>query len=186
MQLCYQNAFIARPPVVFGRQLEPLSLGHVYLLTVQGSPLMDGGPVTQGDIVTAVFICSSPFKEAIDRLVSPDCLSSAVEWGKENRSANSEAECKAFMDYFRSYFQYPERYLEHKVNGVSVKQSKSAVPWFYVIAWSLMERVSEERAWNMPLPLAFSYHAANAQFNGDEMLVPDDEVKPVPEDSNVG
>lgn len=177
---CYYNAVFVQCPDVLGRRLHSLSLGHCRLLTAMRSPIIDGEWETakHEDVIAAIYICSMPYAEAEEKIRSGAFETECQEWGEAAAKIDDrEAEFDKFFSYFVEHIKSPPRYEYISKGGKIIKPEAGAVPWFFSVAWALMDRVPEDRAWNMPLPLAFAYHAAHCQFNGDEFLVKEPEPK---------
>jgi hypothetical protein len=181
---CYYNALFVHCPLVLGRQMQPISMGHALLLIAIKSPVLSGDfeNALRADILPAIYICSMPYADAVAKIKVGEFESDCKAWGESvSLLGNETAEFDAFLEYFKEHIKFPPRYEYISKGGKIIKPEEGAVPWPFTIAWALMERMTEDRAWNMPLPLAFAYHAANCQFHGDEFLVK--EPKPVKDDA---
>jgi hypothetical protein len=176
MQKFYADAFIAGTPKVLGLDLQPLTLGHAFILLAIDSPYITDKPgASVGDLLAAVWICSREWtcarKSLIDDTFKRDCL----EWSNNHADLSaSEESVKAFSDYRETYLQTAPRYDEVIKNGqpISANRKSARVPWPLALAWLLMTKMSEAEAWNTPTVRAFAYSAADSMF--DESLIVDD------------
>ncbi len=170
-------------PKVLGKQLLPLSLGHLFILQASDSPLLTEGEVTLGDLAFCVWCCSMEFPEVQAKLAGirteKDMLKlqkSVFKWGKKNplKKLNVEEIANQIADYLGDFIQAPTRW-ESKED----KQAK--VPWMLSVATCLMMHggFEEERAWTMPVPLALSMYSAIGEALGDESLLTEEEYKTI-------
>lgn len=166
MQQVFATAIYHTEPTVLGKKLLPLSLGHVFALMAVESPYVCHGPKGLWDLSLAVAICSHTWEGNQRWFKSGKILADFKRWGKQCRKLNFVAEHWKFKTYFDHYTQFPER-------NHSEGMKPSRHPWPLMVANSLVAKVGEERAWNMPLPLAVSYWSADAEMQGDDSLKSD-------------
>ena len=173
MYECYKNALLTRCPMVLGRHLVPFSLGHAAVLTALESPVIDCKPVTTDDAIVGIYVCSMPYQHALDKISDGSFAAECKQWGEAVFGDDKQPEFDKFFQYIEWHTKAPPRYEFISKGGKVIKPEPGAVPWFFSVAWALMDRMPEARAWNMSLPLALSYYAAHCQFNGDEFLIPE-------------
>jgi len=169
---CYTNAWLLKPGNVMGKRMRELSVGHFYLLEASDSPFVHGGQVLLSDLVFATMICSMPFKAARDILFADPqkLLRKGRWWGMifSFKRYDLQQETDAFMNYWKAYTEMPERWQD-----TDKKAKTSAIPWSLRLAWLLMERMPEDKAWDMPMPRACSYYACWAEANGVDFVSED-------------
>jgi len=76
----YYSAVLPETRTVLGMRLRPLSLGHLVLLKRIGSPFANGEIPTLESLATAVMICASTFREALDYFDDPKLSSVMFRW----------------------------------------------------------------------------------------------------------
>lgn len=175
MQQVFKSAIYHRAPVVLGRQLLPLCLGHVYLLMAADSPyaVPKDEPPHLLNLAFAVAICSRSFEDCQSWIESPGVEAECAAWGASCEGMDFPAESDTFAAYLADSAVLPD------------KAPRGAVtpyrhPWPMVVAVSIMPLVgsssiqsAESRAWNMPQALAMSYHSALSELQGDDSLKTD-------------
>ena len=177
MQACYVNALVSAPPVVLGRRLLPLSLGHVAVLDACGSPFVRGEEWQAADVVFAVWACSQP-QDALRAAVNadPDRLArEARRWGRRCKPWQIAAAAPLLVQYVIDGMAAPRRW--------DSPEAKRVIPWWLSVAWSLMggDVTREEYVWAMPAARAIAYASAEAARRGDESLMSEDEIKVIDE-----
>jgi len=78
---------------------------------------------------------------------------------------DADEEMAAFKNYISAYVDSPEPW---KKQGKASKES--AIPLSIRMAWVLMERMTEDEAWNCPMSRALGYYTAYAEYNGQEFM----------------
>ena len=170
---CHQAMWLIRPGVVLHKKLQDFTVGHAFLLEALESPFMVGGRVAFFDLVAAVLVCSMPFAKARKYLMQPPSkIKRDVErwgfWCRVRGFSMSEATA-AFKNYIGAYHDIAEPY---KKKGR--KTYHSCLPESVRVAWCLMERMSEDEAWNCPMARALTYYTAQAEHNGQEFMTEDE------------
>ena len=163
MQDVFKNALYHKEPTVLGRRLLPLSLAHIYALMAIDSPYTDGGPKSLIDLSVAVMICSRTWEEGQEFFRQSNLLRVCKAWGKTCGKMKFGEEQSKFIRYLDEYTQFPDRLQD-------VGATPCRHPWPLLVVQTILGKVTESRAWNMPLPLAVSYWSAEAELNGDETL----------------
>jgi len=151
------RAALPAPTKVCGIPLRPYSLGHELLLVAEASPFLTGGGVFPGDLLTAIWICSSTFEGAkrsqnswlylprlwlTKRMVAKAC------------AKNLDRESAAFVEYRE------EGILELPLSDVMEPGEKTprtpGSPYILRLHQFLVERLrkSEADAWDYPVGLA--------------------------------
>jgi hypothetical protein len=160
---CHVNAFLIVPGRVLGRKLRHLTLRHLWLLEAADSPYAFRAPPAYSDTVFAVFLLSLPFPVARWVLMHPRVMAWWVSlWARRHKGIDIAGDMASFADYWDTYTAQAEVW---EAKGAL---HRSCLPSSVKIAWAIMGKVSERRAWSMPLPLAMAYFTAEAEFNGQE------------------
>lgn len=174
---CHQAMWLIRPGVILRKKMQDFTVGHAFLLEALESPFMLGGMVHFNDLVVAALICSMPFSKAREYLMRPlfKMQRDVQRWGFwcRIRGLNISQEMEKMRDYISSYHDMAEPY---KKKGS--RTHKSALPESVRVAWCLMERLTEDEAWNCPMARALSYFTAQAEYNGQEFMT-EEEFKKV-------
>jgi hypothetical protein len=161
--------WLIRPGVVLHKRLQDFSVGHAYLLEALESPFMLGGRVAFYDLVVAVLVCSMPFAKARKYLMRPlsRIRRDAERWGFwcRLRGFDIDKATEAFREYIGAYHDMADPYRDKKS-----KPGESCLPEAVRIAWALMERMSEDEAWNCPMARALTYYTAQAEYNGQKFM----------------
>jgi hypothetical protein len=161
---CHVNAFLLAPGRVLGRRLRPLTLRHLWLLEAAGSPYAFHAAPIYSDTVFAVFVLSLPFWAARWLIMRPGALAACFRWwGRRQKGVDVPGDMAAFSAYWQAYTAMADP-IESK-NGSA---RESCLPSSVKIAWAIMGKTGERRAWTMPVPLALSYFTAECEFNGQE------------------
>lgn len=162
---CHIKAFLIRPGRVLGRKLRPLTLAHLWILEAVGSPYAYNQPPAYTDMVYAVFVLSFPAWLSRWFLMHHKAQQAVFWlWGKLHRGFDVEGDLAAFGAYWKAYTDKPNRY-DSKTHGRA-----SCLPSSVNVAWAIMGKVGERRAWSMPLPLAITYFTAETECNGAEYV----------------
>lgn len=152
--------------VVLGLPLEPLSIGHLFLLADIASPFVQGGSLLLVDLSNAVFICSQPWKQSkrdSHRWWFPFFLRL---WSRRCRKMNLEDEHAKFTEYWREQTDFP-----------IAKQDKFAERdfgstwWWRLLAIMMSDfHLSEEQVLDMPATKAAMLFAAKKEAEGKLQL----------------
>lgn len=164
---CHVSAFLIVPGRVFGRKLRHLTLAHYWLLEACGSSYPLGTERAVTEAIFAALICSLPARVGRWLVLHPRIMSAVVAvWSWRARRFNLFREFAEFNKYWDAYTARPDAIIraDQRMGPVS------CLPSSISIAWTVMERVGERRAWSMPLPLAMSYFVAAAEYNGREYM----------------
>lgn len=165
---CYVNALVISPPVVLDRRLNHLNLYHVAILDALGSPYVMGGAKTIDDLALAVWVCSRSPEEIRRGLASRKMQRQLWLMGVIHRDDDINAEGVRFRRYMDEYMRMPEWWTS---DGAPRR-----VPWFFGVAWAIMPKVGEDRAWSMPIPLAMAYYATEADAMGSRSVMTEEEL----------
>ena len=172
MHACFVNAAFGRCPAMYGRKLHPLTLGHCLILDHLDNVALYLPKPSNNALVVAAWICSQPWHEAQSKIMRGIYAHDIQVWGHLARKTKYGTELKKWRQYRETYFRFPDRWIDEK----ETKSRSKCAPWQYRIAAALMKLgISEERTWNMALPLAFSYFVADCENNGDNDFVNDSE-----------
>jgi hypothetical protein len=169
MQHVFKAAVFQERFTVMGRALLPLCLGHCYILAGSDNAWMEDRKPLLPDLVFAVSVCSRTFEAALAHLADPaQAVLEASAWGRSWKPARLTDELTEFGRYIHAHAVAPERWI-----GSGDKKARH--PWPLLMAARLMQHLPESRAWNMPMPMAFSIWSAFLEIAGDDSLVTDDE-----------
>jgi len=169
MQQVFKNALYHREPKVLECQLRPLCCGHLFILMAADNPYVVLSEIkpTLIHLAFAVGICSRTFDEATAWMKSEDIIDDVKAWGKRCRKNNFRLQGIIFEKYLRDFSAFPVRWSQAR------NPEPTQHPWPLLIATSIMPLVGEERAWNMPLPMAASIWSASKELSGDRNLKTD-------------
>lgn len=126
----WQRALSPTPHVVLGLPLQPLTLGHVFLLSKCDSALLDDdrSPNLQ-DIILAAFVCAQPWRDSERDMARRSFKWFCAWWGWKCRKANWQIEAKLFDAYLSEALAMPE--FRPKGDGKLVDRQS---PWFWRLA----------------------------------------------------
>ena len=182
----FAEALYYIPPKIWGKQLLPLSLGHLVLLDTVSSPIINGGQIYLGDMGLFIWICSQEYKQANQSLYDLGTQSKHYDklayqfkrWARQIPMDKDEIEHAHILirDYMNHYTNVPTMWVSK--NGTN---SAKQTPFSFMIASVLMRELSidEDKAWNMPVNKAVSYYAAIGEMNGEEIRDPNVEAQDV-------
>lgn len=169
---CHVNAYLIQPGRVLGRKLRHLTLRHLWLLEACESPYATGQPTVYADMVFAVLMLSLPFRTARWLLMHVRCLRLLVSiWSWRYKGSDMAGEMAAFRKYWSVYTDMPSQY------DAGGKRIPSCLPLSVSVAWAIMGKVGERRAWSMPLPLALTYFVAEREAGGSEYSTESDKAQ---------
>ena len=176
MQQTYLNAIWAKPPRVMGRQLLPLSCAHVYVLMSMESPFFTDGDVGVGDMALAVWVCQQrafPFDTINTAFRSGRLDKRMRRWGARYNLLGLARDRETFGEYLLVNLQAPERFFSDKA-----PPRPARVEWpMAVVVANIRTGIPEDRAWNMPMPLASLYKLTAGYLDGDDSLKSADEER---------
>lgn len=166
----YIESIVPQPFRILGKRLKPLSVGHLILLEYIESPFISGSPVSTGDLVNAIFICSRSFEETMEAWQDKGTSHKITEWGKRVGPFDLEEKCKLFQEYVGYYHRWPESDSKHEGNG------KLGSPEYAVILDVLQSDLnySESDAINMPYNKAAWKCSAHLERLGIIEIEPED------------
>lgn len=168
MDPAFQEAPFASPPEIFGVRLLPFCLGHAATLMAMDSPLFSHAAWTAKELATAVVVCAMPGFAFCPLGAQPGWAEMAVKVG-EASAADPDWERTAlrpFVDYARTYMRSPRIW-------AGEGRREAGTPWPWAMVWRLMDRMSERRAWTMPLNRAVCYFMADLEAAGGVEIMTD-------------
>lgn len=165
---CYVNALVLEPPVILGRRLLDLSLYHLAILDTFGSPYVLGGAKSIDDLALGVWVCSRTPSQIKRGMASGLIKKQMWLMGIVHARSDLHKEGQSFERYITEYMRMPEWW--------SSDGSPRRVPWYFSVAWAIMPRVGEERAWSMSLALAMAYYATEADAQGSRSVMTEAEM----------
>lgn len=179
MQQFYADAFLSKPPIVFGRQLLPFTLGHWFLLLACNSPFVVGGKIKFSDLIFATWACSQPSgmphgdgmrSQILDNTFKTEC----EKWGQSFKNIGYTVHEEALREYFKVYMQFPPRG-EYCDGDGEQKRRCCRVPYPLAFVWRIAPVIGIKEAWNIPSTQALAYHAAACDSDGDKTLISEEE-----------
>ena len=166
------------PPRILGRQLRPLSLGHVYILRKLDNPyiVVQGRKTTQA-FLAALMICGQTMQQNRDWLASMETgwgqrkLKWWAWWINHWRQWFVVASLN-FEQYLSDYTETPEHWEEVGDSGNPTHKGLRA-PWEFHVHRILCQvyHMHPDEAWDCSLNLARAYFDCWAESNGDDSLV---------------
>lgn len=177
MSSAWDKALFARAPVVFGRQLLPLSLAHVRALKAMASPYVGGGAASPVDALIAASICSRTLAqinaEVFGAAVQPWRRWWGARWLMRWRADAFRAGHSALVEYFDEFAAQPPH------EWATGETRQYAAPWEYHTARVLCKvyGMSVAQAWECPVGLARCLYDTHAEAEGDETLITDQLAK---------
>jgi hypothetical protein len=167
MQQAYISAFINPVFDAFGVRLLPLTLRHCYLFDALGTALpFHPAPdaITLQDAGLVCYVCSRPGLDTIRDIEAGTVFSQVkriLKGGRKTRKTGNDAHLAAVREYLAHYTE--------RLNRVNTSNSRiPKVQYAVRIAWCLMQNMTEDQAWDMPLPRAMCYMAAANETAGDD------------------
>jgi hypothetical protein len=164
-----------------GFEMAPLSLMHCFVLMGLKSPLVDPSTketsLSLESFITAACVCSLDYDGLVAFLDNPNRGNQIGEWHDKIKKESPDflQEIENFVEWFVAESKPHPRYEMRIQNGKPRESTKSVIPWPLRIAWALMARLEERRAWSMPIGMAMSLYAAAQEENGDDMLIAEDD-----------
>lgn len=164
MSYVYLQRSIVRPPVVFRRQLLPLSLGHVALLQALVHPVLERKwlELSEADLMVLTWVCSLDYETAKDRLRSGAWENDLAKLKRKNQRTNIESARADLSEYFKFFSTLVPR--------LQKAPTPARTPWYQAIFAALQKNTngSFSEVWNMAIPEAVELCAALAVNEGDD------------------
>jgi len=165
----FRNAIFNTAPVVFGLRLKPFSLAHAYVLEAFDSPYMRAGAdPTIEDMALLVWVCSQdayPFERMTAAMLHPRLQKKMARWGRRVRVQDIPGECDKVREYLTVGNDHPARHFKEG------QRRDPRTPWPLVIFVKLKQAgISDERAWNQPLPMSTAIKLTVDWLGGDNSL----------------
>jgi len=175
MQRFFQDALLPTPaPVVLGRQLRPLGLGHVFVLATLHHPLLFGGPLAPPRVIEAVHVCSHAWPVPLVGLAADKSVRELTRAASRGMTARKWlAQVAAIQAYTEAAVATPEQWRKDN------RQYEQRVPWPLRLAASLVMAGIATRAdvWDMPLAEAVAWNLARRENEGDQSVLSDREIE---------
>lgn len=160
---CHIKSFLIEPGRVLGRKLRPLTLAHYWILEAINSPYVRGEKPSYSDMVIAVFALSFPASVSRWLLMHQNLYKRILKaWGWLYKGGDPISDLASFAAYWDAYTEMPDKWPKKG------SPKESCLPTSINIAWAIIGKVGERRAWSMPMPLALAYLVAESEFNGGE------------------
>lgn len=152
---------------VLGVRLRPYTVGHEIVLSWMRSPLVEGGRVLPGDLMTAAYICSHADAEAAAKTIfNTSTKFLFLAWAYAKRRSIVADEVKAFTEYRDRARWFPSTYTKANPDP---GQFKIGAPLEFVIVRTLCSRYNytPEQVLKMPFQRASLLHFADLDCKGD-------------------
>ena len=156
----FLKSLFVSPPLVLRRRLRPFSAFHLAGLQVIDSPFVTDAVPQIEDLVLAVHICRSRFRDAHKVMDPSDTdLLEIQKWG---HVPDTDEDIEIFMGYLSDYLDSPD------VESPSdAPESEMPVPFALVTTViTNIPGISEEVAWDMPFNRLVAYRTGIAEANG--------------------
>ncbi len=155
-----------------GARLEPLTVGHIFLLRRLESPFISQQPITAVRLFEAVFVCCQSHQKAEVNMQRWWAGLVLWCWGRLHRKTDMNAEAEKFEVYLTENFSVAR--IKPQKNRST---TEAGAPWELRILIALMFQFhwSEETALDCPLVKANALLAAHAEARGDLELWTDRE-----------
>lgn len=167
-------------PLIFGLRMRPLTLGHQFLLLSLQSPLLDvDQPMTEGDFLSAIFICSQDWRAA-ERSLTRRWLPWFFKlWAWRNRGVESTAECQRFLEWYAAQvtgaeFRQPTGAATAGAGPVS-RSCGAPASYVRLVFLVTVLHMSYEEALDIPVATASALYAAWLDWDGRAQLVSDED-----------
>lgn len=129
--------------------VEPVTLGHVYVLAEADNPIVVGGDVLPGDIAQAVFVCSWPYAKSRNLLRSVMAPLAFKGWSWMLGSVDWVQAQDEFCKWFAEQTATPNRIIT--LSGGGQRREVAAPWWINRIAMAMGELgLSHEEAMSLP------------------------------------
>jgi len=163
MPYAYSTAALARPPVLFGRRLLPLTLGHVDVLGALGNPAAEGGALSVQELAAACWVCSLPWREASARLRAGRFSRQLGRMGARFARNPAAETGRAFAEYLAFYIAGPPRW---DFGG----DEEPRIPWHLALFCAIQRHtnLSMDEAWDLPVRRAAEICAGLSAISGDK------------------
>ena len=166
MEASWLASMLCRAPCIMGRELQPFSLAHSFILERAENPYWIGGEKRAEHFFEAVDICSRTWEQNIEAFSKPR-YKAFRKWAASKIYKTKAEDVDAFITYLENFSGLPER------EGSGDGEELVSPYQFRLVTWLMSKGITESRAWNMPFSLAFCYFYSNAEREGDKSLVPE-------------
>ncbi len=166
MQQIFQNLFRSQIHSCLGARLEPLTLGHIFLLRGFNSPYILGGAVSIDHFLLAVFICCQRPAQAtiaLNKWWLPLVIRLWVRRRRKKYLSQLKAQAAAFDAYFEQGTEQARLKFDLR------RETKDAqTPWeIRLLAWLMHKfHLSEAEALSMSLVKVNALWIALAEIEG--------------------
>jgi len=174
MENVYIRQLFLKPPKIFGKQLQPLSIFHVIILSAFDNPFIVGGRTETKDLLLALLVCMDQYdpetRNLLPTLAKFD-KGKFLIWKLSLYLRNHEDAMDSFEEYISDYCDAPEYW--------SAGGEASRVFWAFNLLSCLMSSLpayNAKQIWNMPLTEALCHKARLNEENGAK-LVDQEEMK---------
>lgn len=167
----FDSVFAPPEHVVLQVRLEPLSLGHLYLLHRYAPPFVVGGVPDPIHLVLGAFLCARPWRESEANLKKWWLASWMKYWGWRTRKLNLDDEAERFAEYLDEALAMPEIRANLSEAPAASRITRES-PFFFRIMALLMRRfhLPIAAALDIPVTYAISLITADAEMSGTVRL----------------
>jgi hypothetical protein len=148
----FSRAALPAPAAVCGIPLRPYSLGHELFLIRELNPFVTGEEVLPGDLMQAVWVCSSTFEECRDAHASWLYLLKVWLVSRRIKKCDFKSETTAFRAY------RADGSLEFKLSEIATPNNAptprpAGAPWLLRLHQFMVSqyRLTISQAWDFPL-----------------------------------
>ena len=144
--------------------LEPLTVGHLFMLHQVESPFVTGESLNLVDLMEAVFVCAFPWFKSIHGRGSICMRPFFYLWGRGVRKLDHKAETDKFIEYWTANLMAPA--IAHQDPEKEAKTCGSPLPFRLLAMLTSKFGKSEREALNTTILEANSLWAAMGEIEG--------------------
>jgi len=169
-------------PVIFGKRLLPFSLAHHFILRVFKNAYVVGGTPDDGDLLSAIHICSRTWEQNQATVLGKDSVLILRTWAWTCSRIGTTTAHESFLTYLKDFQDVPDHAeiidvpaINEGETIVELKACKVVAPTEFHLVHTLMSKygMSESEAWNMPLNRAQCYYDTDKEAVGESTLADD-------------
>lgn len=152
----------------FGLDLQPLTLGHLFLLRECRSKLLLPVKAGLGDVLLAAFICSTPHWKSRKNLGRRWRVTRFLaSWGRAAKSFDLAEETQKFRAYLHECFECPQIAAEKSGGESAIREAPDE--WCTLAMLMADFHLTRTEAYNTELAWASAVWAANFVRNGGKL-----------------
>jgi len=155
--------------------LEPLSLGHLFLLKELESPYPDGTLHTEAELRIAAWICSAPWLRSRRILTRWHSGFFRAFWKSVTPLCDFEREHSNFCQYLSANLN--GILTKTRISHPSIGPDTYDTPFEWTLLAGLVKRMSYSEAMELPVWIALRLQTATAEGEGKLDVVSDDTLR---------